>query len=99
MNFSGFDWDLGNVIKCGRHGLTIREIEDLFDGEIGVVEDIAHSGGEFRFWAIGKVRGRYALVVFTFRSSIDGRLIRPISARYMHQSEVLRVKAQNPDLP
>ena len=44
---------------------------------------------EPRMRAIGKTKtGRYLFLVFVFRL-IDGQtLIRPISARYMHQREV-----------
>ncbi|SDJ50191.1 hypothetical protein SAMN04487993_103728, partial [Salipiger marinus] len=32
--------------------------------------------------------GRYLFIVFTFRTKDEDTLIRPISARYMHQKEV-----------
>ena len=27
---AGFDWDSGNWPKCGKHGVTKKEIEDFF---------------------------------------------------------------------
>jgi uncharacterized DUF497 family protein len=44
---------------------------------------------EPRMRAIGKSRvGRYLFVVFMLRVIDDLTLIRPISARYMHQKEI-----------
>jgi hypothetical protein len=31
MQFHGFDWDEGNVAKCQKHGLSVEEIESLFE--------------------------------------------------------------------
>ena len=31
MEFDGFDWDDGNRDKCQKHGVSIGEIERLFD--------------------------------------------------------------------
>ena len=88
-DISGFDWDKGNRDKCQKHGVSILEIESLFDGSIAVFPDITHSDKEKRFIAIGKTeKARYVFMVFTLRNSEDGKLIRPISARYMHDKEV-----------
>jgi uncharacterized DUF497 family protein len=49
----------------------------------------AHSHHEERFKAIGKGQeGRNIPIVFTIRQRRESRLIRPISARYMHRKEV-----------
>lgn len=53
MNFDGFDWDLGNVAKCEKHGVSREEIEFLFEHELRVAPDIAHSTREQRFRAVG----------------------------------------------
>ena len=89
MQFDGFDWDGSNRDKCERHGVAVAEIEGLFGAALRVGRDVAHSTVEQRFRAIGLTRaGRSLFVVFTWRV-IDGkRLIRPISARYMHRKEV-----------
>jgi uncharacterized protein len=48
-----------------------------------------HSKSEERFKAIGKDDdGRGIFVVFTMRTRRGKRLIRPISARYMHKKEM-----------
>ncbi|EJW09659.1 Uncharacterized protein DUF497 [Rhodovulum sp. PH10] len=89
MEFSGFDWDVGNRTKCERHGVTIAEIEDLFRRPVRVAPDPAHSTHEERFKAIGRTEaGRFVFLVFTLRRRGRHTLLRPISARYMHAKEV-----------
>ena len=79
-----FDWDSGNKAKCLKHGLSVDEIEAFFHGKIFVAPDIKHSQDEERFLAVGRSRaGKSMFVAFTFRN----QLIRPISARYMHDKE------------
>lgn len=59
------------------------------ESSIVVFPDIAHSGREKRFIAVGKTeKARYIFMVFTLRDGEKGKLIRPISARYMHEKEV-----------
>jgi uncharacterized DUF497 family protein len=59
----------------------------------------AHSQDERRLWAIGKTaRGRSVFLVFTVRERGGKRLIRPITARYMHRKEVMTYEKANPDL-
>jgi len=84
---AGFDWDSGNWPKCGKHGVTKEEIEEVFYTSPAVMPD-PHPD-EPRMRAIGKTKaGRYVFLVFMFRL-IDGQtVIRPISARYMHQREI-----------
>lgn len=91
MNVSveGFEWDDGNWPKCGKHGVSKREIEALFQASPDVYPDPAHSQTENRMLAIGATKaGRWVLVAFTLRTRQDKTFIRPISARYMHQKEV-----------
>jgi uncharacterized protein len=84
-----FDWDAGNRAKCQKHGVSIAEIEAFFAGSIRVVPDKAHSGVEDRFIGVGRdSNGRAMFVAFTIRQRDRRRLIRPISARYMHRKEV-----------
>jgi uncharacterized protein len=86
---SGFEWDSGNLGKCQQHGLSIAEIEALFRNPHHLIPDVAHSTVETRFLAIGKGDGpRLIFAAFVLRSTDQGSLIRPISARYMHQKEV-----------
>jgi uncharacterized protein len=87
MQISGFDWDHGNWPKCGKHGLSQADIEQVFFGSPAVLPDPHPT--EKRMRVIGKTAaGRYAFVVFIPRE-IDGEIkLRPISARYMHQKEI-----------
>ena len=99
MEFSGFDWDSGNLAKCQKHGVSADAIEALFDRPIAILPDQTHSRSERRLRAIGKTaEGRAVFVVFTLRRRGDDTLIRPISARYMHEKEVRSYEKENPYL-
>ncbi|NJM69755.1 MAG: BrnT family toxin [Scytonema sp. RU_4_4] len=88
---SGYGWDDGNHQKCQKHGVSIEEIESLFSTNVRTSPDINHSQLEERFLAVGKsTKGKYIFVAFTLRQKEEEILIRPISARYMHEKEVLR---------
>lgn len=53
--------------------------------------DPKHSEREERFLAIGKLRSsRHVFIAFTFRNE----RIRPISARYMHKTEVRKYEEE-----
>jgi uncharacterized DUF497 family protein len=95
----GFDWDDGNRAKCQKHGVSPAEVEALFERPLLIVPDAAHSRTEERLRAIGKTaRGRSVFVVYTMRERGGKRLIRPITARYMHRNEVMSYEKENPDL-
>jgi uncharacterized DUF497 family protein len=86
---AGFDWDEGNLEKCQKHGVSIGEIEALLSSDPGIAPDPGHSEQEDRFIAVGRnAAGRPIFVAFTFRIKADQRLIRPVSARYMHGREI-----------
>jgi len=89
LPFAGFDWDAGNREKCQKHGLTIEEIEAFFRQEsLYIAPDVNHSETEQRLLAIGRgPGGRPIFVVFTLRKREKETVIRPISARYMHERE------------
>lgn len=85
QQLSGFDWDSGNRSKCAKHGVSVEEIEAVFQGPVKISPDAAHSRHEPRYQAVGKTPpGRYVFIVFTLRNE----KIRPISARYMHGKEI-----------
>ena len=85
----GFDWDEGNRAKCLKHGLTFQEIEAAFKAKFAVMPDQT-GNAETRFNLIAGAReGRHIFVVFTLRTLQGNVLIRPISARYMHEREVM----------
>ena len=87
--FDGFDWDVGNRAKCQKHGVSIAAIESLFSGPIAILPDPAHSVRETRLKAIGYTeQGRAVFLIFTERRRGVRRLLRPISARYMHAKEI-----------
>jgi len=91
MRFSGFEWDEGNWPKCGKHGVTREEIEHLF-ASARVAPDLLHSQHEARYIAVGRNQaGRAMFVAFAIKQDQGGlHLIRPISARFMHEKEVQR---------
>ena len=96
---AGFDWDKENRAKCQKHGVSAAAVEDLFTRPVLMIPDDAHSQRERRFRAIGKTgNGRSVFIVFTVRERGGKRLIRPISARYMHRKEVRHYEEENPDL-
>lgn len=100
MEFEGFDWDSGNRKKCQKHGVSIAEIESLFSRVVKIAPDLQHSLTEERFKAIGKTdTGRNVLVAFTLRRRGESTVLRPVSARYMHQKEVAYYEKEtsNPD--
>jgi uncharacterized DUF497 family protein len=87
FSFNGFDWDAHNLEKCQSHGLSVDMIESLFDRAVAIERDPFEH--ESRFRAIAKTaEGRSVFIVFTLRDRGGRVLIRPISARYMHQREV-----------
>ena len=71
----------------------------MFDRPVAILPDETHSLTEQRLCAIGKTAEKRAIfVVFTLRRRGDGILIRPISARYMHDNEVKSYEKENPNL-
>ncbi|HLF64172.1 MAG TPA: BrnT family toxin [Saprospiraceae bacterium] len=89
MEVQGFEWDDGNRKKCQSHGLSLEEIESVCFNQPRVLVNAKHISDEERFHAVGLTEdGRHVYIVFTFRKSTDGTLIRPISARFMHQKEI-----------
>lgn len=91
----GFDWDDGNRGKCTAHGLSIEEIEPVFAGPLRAYPDLAHSGQETRYLAIGQSpSGRHVFAAFALREAAGSRRVRPISVRYMHRREIEHYEAQ-----
>lgn len=87
--FGGIEWDSGNWPKCGKHGVSIAEIEAVLRGQPSILPDPAHSRSDTRLLAIGRTgEGRYVFICFTVRQQAQARLLRPISARYMHRKEI-----------
>ena len=79
--------------------MSVAEIEGLFSRSLLIIPDASHSRGEERLRAIGKTaRGRSVFLVFTIRELAGKRLIRPVSARYMHRKEIKHYEEENPDV-
>jgi len=86
---SEFDWDRGNRRKCQKHGVSILEIEDLFTRSPRIAPDPKHSEDEDLLIAVGRTNaGRPVFVAFTLRTKNKRRLIRPVTARFMHAKEI-----------
>jgi uncharacterized DUF497 family protein len=96
MAADGFDWDAGNRDKCQKHGVSLAEIEAFLLKNPRVAPDLRHSGNEDRLMAVGRdSQGRAIFVVFTIRIRDGLRLIRPLSARYMHRKEIEGYETEN----
>ncbi len=92
----GFDWDAGNRNKCQKHGVSLAEIEAFLLKNPRVAPALRHSGSEERLMAVGRnSQGRTIFVVFTIRIRDGLRLIRPLSARYMHRKEIEGYETEN----
>jgi uncharacterized protein len=93
MKVVGFDWDSGNWPKCGKHGVSREEIEEVLLSGPAVLVD-PHPE-ETRMRAIGKTtEGRHVFLAFVIRENDGETKIRPISARYMHQKEIYHYEGQ-----
>jgi uncharacterized DUF497 family protein len=54
-----------------------------------VAPDLKHAHLEDRLIAVGRTeKGRPLFVAFTIREKFGQRMIRPVSARYMHMKEI-----------
>ena len=99
ITVAGFDWDAGNRGKCRKHGVSLAEIEALFEQPLAIRPDDIHSASETRFIAVGRNgAGRWIFLVFTYRRRGGRTYIRPIGARYMHRKEIRHYEKENPDL-
>ena len=66
----------------------MAQIEALFANAPRVAPDPKHSDAEDRLIAVGRMTdGRPVFVAFTLRTKDKRRLIRPVTARYMHAKE------------
>lgn len=92
VKVGGFDWDSGNSFKNEtKHGISRETVEAFFGRNVWVAPDPKHSLTEDRFLAIGRGPGEKPMIVaFTFRAARGLKLIRPISARFMHAREIAK---------
>jgi len=97
LQVDGFDWDDGNRAKCEKHGVSSTDIEALFAHGPRIAPDARHSAEEDRLIAVGRTKtGRPVFVAFTIRTKNRRRLIRPVTARYMHAKEVAGYEKESP---
>jgi uncharacterized DUF497 family protein len=92
VKVDGFDWDSGNSFKNeAKHGISRETVEAFFGQRVWVAPDPKHPRTEDRFLAIGRGPGeRPMIVAFTFRAARGLKLIRAISARFMHAREIAK---------
>lgn len=96
MKIAGFEWDDGNWPKCGKHGVSQREIEQAIRDARFLVDDPYPT--EPRYRAVGRTEaGRHVFVAFTIRERAGRMFSRPISARYMHEKEVRDYERHRPE--
>lgn len=95
MNFDfskveGFDWDAGNLEHIRKHGVEVKECEDIFANKPRIIsKDKAHSTTEERYQILGRTKkNRLIFVAFTIRSN----RIRPVSARGQNRKERNQIK-------
>jgi uncharacterized DUF497 family protein len=84
----GFDWDEGSAQKSvDKHDVLPAEAEQVFfNVPLLMLEDLGHSAGEVRYYALGKTdSGRLLSISLALRD--EGKLIRVISARPMSRKE------------
>ena len=96
IRFSGFAWDGANLLKCRKHGVPISEIEYVLAHiDSLMIPDLKNSQGEARYIAIGQTaQARWIFVVFTLRQRAGVALLRPLSARYMHATEIRKYEQE-----
>jgi len=84
-DFTGFDWDEGNINKNQKHDVVYTECEQIFFNEpIIILDDPKHSFSEIRYAAFGVTDGdRKLVVIYTMRN----KKLRVISARDMSRKE------------
>jgi uncharacterized DUF497 family protein len=90
-----FNWDRSNRAHCRKHGVSIAEIEALLRDDPRIAPDLKHAHLEDRLIAVGRTaEGRPLFVAFTIRERFGQRMIRPVSARYMHAKEIKGYETQ-----
>ena len=65
MEINGFDWDDGNREKCKKHGITIDEVESVFNDKPFVSSNARHQSEEERYHAVGKTFQVVMLMLFS----------------------------------
>ncbi|UMA67301.1 BrnT family toxin (plasmid) [Roseivivax marinus] len=87
IEFDGFDWDHGNIGHCAKHGVSKDEVEHVLENMSFFIPD-PYPHEPRRRTAGQTLEGRHVFIVFMHRNVGRDLLLRPISARYMHEKEV-----------
>ncbi len=85
-----FEWDENkNAQNIGKHGVSFYKAQYAFaDPRRIILEDLAHSEDEKRYYCIGKVQEGIITVRFTYRNN----LMRIIGARYWRKGKKIYEK-------
>ena len=100
LQFSGFEWDDGNLRHCQKHGLSQKQVEHFLQQDnLLVAPALLHTQLEERYLAVSQARtGKPMLVIFTIRRFDETIRIRPISARYMHEKEARKYEEESTEV-
>lgn len=93
-----FEWDPQKALtNAAKHGVTFDEACTVFFDVHGLdLADQRHSDAETRFRRLGRSADERVLgIVYTVRSSIDGKAIRIINARQASRRERAAYSSQN----
>lgn len=83
----GFEWDdAKSQYNAFDRGFDFGYASRIWEGDVLERVDHRRDYGEIRIQALGTIEGRHFVVVFTWR----GHTRRIISARYVHDDEVLK---------
>ena len=84
-------------VRCNRTPAESSKTEALFAHSPRIAPDPKHSADEDRLIAVGRTStGRPVFVAFTIRTKHGRRLIRPVTARYMHAKEIAAYEKESP---
>jgi len=70
-----------------KHGLSLEVARYIFDDPLAAIAYDRFEGGEHRFHAIGRVAGRYLVLVHSYPDPEDDGCIRAISLREASAAE------------
>ncbi|MDR0274969.1 MAG: BrnT family toxin [Burkholderiaceae bacterium] len=97
-----FEWDQAkNLANQRKHGLSFEEAIQVFQDPLVSATQDRIENGEYRWQALGFVRGALALVAYTVWNEDDedakeaSEVIRPISARPATPKERRRYEQEN----
>src|SRR5689334_16477428 len=82
--------------KCRKHGVSLTQIEALFAHNPRIAPDPKHSADEERLIAVGRTSTGRPVFVALIRTKNHRRLIRPVTARYMHAKEIAAYEKESP---